>query len=356
MLHLPRQLTVPTAQEELSAVTNTSRTSTSQTKTSPATTAWFSELDKLNKILKPRPEDTESMQNLIKIALIQAGIPQTHKQSNRFKFKDFTQSENLSKDNTNHGGASVDLIFEVFSRADLYAANIPHDVDPEMPNIIAKVWCLLKIFFCFVNRTWAIKWALDCKVDIIAIPMGVHTISPDLHDAVYEAADKHVLIFASATTGQGGFDRQIPYPARLRKVFCIFATDGNGMISNFNPPPRPSTLNFAILGESVKLPQWKEPISGTFVSTAIATGLCAALLEFAHQRDPLAVIGKEGLRCMHSMEGMMNVFFLMSRRENGYACLVPWDLIPSDVTIIDTPRLTISREISMALRRTDSYR
>jgi hypothetical protein len=42
--------------------------------------------------------------------------------------------------------------------------------------------------------------------------------------------------------------------------------DGNIRISNRNPPPRPSTLNVAILGEGVIPCQWKGPISGTLLS------------------------------------------------------------------------------------------
>ena|SRR5437764_10336697 len=181
--------------------------------------------------------------------------------------------------------------------------------------------------------------------------MGVHASSPEMNKAVQDAADNNVLIFASASTGH---DTQIPYPARLHHVFCIFATDGNVRVSNFNPPPRPSTLNFAILGENVKLRQWKDPVSGTSVSTAIAAGLAAALLEFAHQPDARKVIGDEGLRNMGSMEGMAAVFKLMStyHRDNGYDCLVPWDLLPSDVSKKkpETTRRVISENISMALR------
>lgn len=225
--------------------------------------------------------------------MIQAGISRNDE---RFEeFEDFTGTKNSSNDSTDHGERSIDLIFKVFNRAKLYVANVLHDdlmVDSETPMNIAKVCCLLTIFFCLVNRTQAIKWALQKDVHIIAIPMGWYTSSPELNKAVQDAAAENILIFASAATGQHGHDIQILYPARLRHVFCIFATDGNGRISAFNPLPRPSTLNFAILGENVQLLKWKNEISGTSIFIAIAAGLSAALLEFAYQTDARKVIGE----------------------------------------------------------------
>jgi hypothetical protein len=190
---------------------------------------------------------------------------------------------------------------------------------------------------------------VDKRVDIICIPIGISTCPDELRKAVEKAARERVLIFASAARGSGNIDTL--YPARMHNVFRMFSTDGCLKISSFNPPPRNSTENFAVLGEEVAASTGKRPIYGTSVSTAIAAGISGMLLDFARQPDARTIINDEALR---TKEGMTAIFKLMSRhdRDSGYYCLAPWILLPPDYTRQDrkTIRHKISWDILTALK------
>lgn len=193
------------------------------------------------------------------------------------------------------------------------------------------------------------------KVDIISIAVSVDKCPDILKNAIKEATHNGVLIFAPAFAGGSNMD-SVPYPAKMRDdVFCMYSTDGQLRISNYNPPPRISEDNFAILGEYVPVSSSNNPVSGTSVSTAIAAGVAAGLLDFARQPDPPTIIKDEDLRRMRSKEGMTAIFKLMSKYHNsgGYECLAPWDLFPPDHATQDrkTTRQEMFQTISKVLQR-----
>ena len=163
--------------------------------------------------------------------------------------------------------------------------------------------------------------------------------------------DQNPLIFAAAA---GGISTDsVTYPAKIEEVFPIFSTDGQLRISEYNPLPIPGQMNFAILGEHVTVDSSQNPISGTSVSTSIATGVAARLLDFARQPDSRTIIDEESFKKMRTKKGMTAIFKLMSyRSDNGYNCLAPWELLPPDHATQDrrSTRKEICQSILSALQ------
>jgi hypothetical protein len=199
---------------------------------------------------------------------------------------------------------------------------------------------------------------VDQNIDIIDIAInlekGPTNGLDELKIAIREATVKGTLIFTPAYT-RGGSMNSVPYPARMRDVFCIYSTDGQFRISNYNPPPRLSEDNFAILGECVPVGSMNRPVSDTSVSTAIAAGVAGMLLDFVRQPDAYTIIKDGDPRRLRSKEGMTAIFNLMSKYHNdgGYKCLAPWDLFPPDHATQDrkTTRQEMFQTISKVLQR-----
>lgn len=160
-----------------------------------------------------------------------------------------------------------------------------------------------------------------------------------------------ILIYAPASK-----DNRNPSfcSASVNDVFCIFSTDGRLGTSAFNPPPNPSEDNFAILGESVKVPSSEFRVSGTSVSAAIAAGIAAGLLDFARQPDARTIIDSRAFETMKTKAGMAAIFRLMwDHRGSGHQCLAPWNLLPFDHATKnrETIREEICRKFLKALQK-----
>jgi hypothetical protein len=130
----------------------------------------------------------------------------------------------------------------------------------------------------------------------------------------------------------------VSYLARLVNVLGIFSTDGNLKASQFNPPPIPSTNNFAVLGEDLVVGDREVAVSGTSYSTVIAAGIAATLLDFARQLNVPSIPSGEIVERFKTKEGVISLFQLMSRyhTDGRYNCLAPWELL-SNVKSLDDP-------------------
>lgn len=193
----------------------------------------------------------------------------------------------------------------------------------------------------------------EWNVDIISISSGFHDGGLPLKQAIKEAAVAGIIIFASPSNY--GNMRKIFFPARLHQhVLGIFATDARANIASssasVNPQPDPESRNFAVLGEEITIHPFKEPVSGTSYSTAIAAAIAAQLLDFSRQPDMRQQIVKADE--LRSLEGMTAVLSLMTlgKGPHGYSCLRPNRLIEHHTDVNrDEKRRRICDKISDAL-------
>jgi hypothetical protein len=165
-------------------------------------------------------------------------------------------------------------------------------------------------------------------VDIITLACGFDDDYEDISRAIHKAKLKNVLIFAAASN-EGNADG-VAFPARMvGDVICIFSSDGKIKPSSFNPARLDRSSNFAVLGEEVEsVPvttvESKVRKKGTSISTFIAAGIAALILDFSMQEDCRNHIEK---RLLKSIMGMSAVFDKMSIEDGGYRCIAPWKVL-----------------------------
>ncbi|KAK6537566.1 hypothetical protein TWF694_011748 [Orbilia ellipsospora] len=147
-----------------------------------------------------------------------------------------------------------------------------------------------------------------------------------MEQAIKEASDKGILIFAAASN-TGNIPRaRVAFPASLYgRVMAMFAcgVTAKVMPNTFNPVPTDdSSLNFAFLGEDVKAFPNKKLQSGTSYATFIGAGVAAALFDFYKQDDVLSEM--KSVEKLNSITGISAVFKYMSVKEGRYRSVLPW--------------------------------
>lgn len=168
---------------------------------------------------------------------------------------------------------------------------------------------------------------MERDVDIILIASGAMRHLDNVAKAINTLPD-HIIVVAAA--GNLPDCERVVFPARMTRVMHIFATTATNKSSRaFNPPPLPRTYNFAILGESIRPESlgWDHdnPPSGTSCAAAIAAGFAGCLLHLSR----LPVAPGERVLNLEGYEKMNLIFEDLSKdyRDEGYDCLVPWDLL-----------------------------
>jgi subtilisin family serine protease len=149
------------------------------------------------------------------------------------------------------------------------------------------------------------------RVHIISISWGMKRDIPVIGSSIKEAIRRGILIFACASNG--GANYSITFPARLPRVFCIGSADGLGTQSDFSPP-FPGEEKFSALGEAVlgarSGTDGEIRSDGTSISTPIAAGLAALLIQYTRQFTPKGQ-GAE------TYENMRKLFFAISKSTEG---------------------------------------
>ncbi|RSL82940.1 hypothetical protein CDV31_016889 [Fusarium ambrosium] len=274
-----------------------------------SSTEWFNNLDVLNEYLTTHGcESNESYEaNRVKVAVIDSGLLEERQGDVNITYRNFVGKRNHAyADNPQHGTNSVDLIRKVYGRADLYVAKVfqGDKADGNTSNYMAE----------------AIKWAISKKVDIISISAGFKEEGHDELEAQIKMAtagglEPEILVFAAASNWQN--ISGVAYPA--------------SMTDRWNPNPRQNAANFAILGEDVVLDSGAKLVGGTSVSTALAAGLAAKLLDFSRQPDVQSWMSKLSREKMKTKAGMSAILKEMSRNNvsEGYECVAPWEILPA---------------------------
>lgn len=177
---------------------------------------------------------------------------------------------------------------------------------------------------------------------------GLKAPDPDIKAQVlnaYAKPDGKQVILCAAASNDGN-RRGVAFPANDIHVFCINASDGDGIPAPFTPLPRTDNVNFSILGVNV-LSTWPtfanaDPNSkqkkGVLVSgklegtakymsgTSMATPFAAALIAnvFAYGRVNAANISSQ--QPLRSWEGVQKLLKGMSKKgRHGYDTVVPWE-------------------------------
>ncbi|RMJ15230.1 hypothetical protein CDV36_005140 [Fusarium kuroshium] len=302
----------------------------------PASTEWFKRLDDLNEYLTAQTcekiahtyeitahicESNETYEaNRVKIAVIDSGLWEERQGDSNITYQNFIM-EGKYKDDPRHGTNSVDLICKVYGRADLYVAKVfeGNEARRNTSKYMAE----------------AIRWAISKKVDIISVSAGFegkcnNELEAQIKMATAGGAEPEILVFAAASNWQN--ISGVAYPASMAdRVICIFCCNGGLKPSrNWNPDPRAHAANFTMLGEDVELDSGERLSGGTSVSTALAAGLAAKLLDFSRQPDVQSWMSKASRDKMRTKAGMSAILKEMSRNNvsEGYQCVAPWEILP----------------------------
>mgnify|MGYP001599848362 FL=1 len=172
---------------------------------------------------------------------------------------------------------------------------------------------------------------------------GLKAPDLDVEAQILNAYRKQVILCAAASND--GYRKGVTFPANDMHVFCINASDGDGIAAPFTPPPRTDNVNFSILGVNVrstwptfpnanpnskqkkgviidkKLEGTAKYMSGTSMATPVAAALIANV--FAYGRANAARISSQ--QPLKSSEGVRRLLKGMSKKGNGYDTIVPWD-------------------------------
>ncbi|KAH8199002.1 hypothetical protein TruAng_006831 [Truncatella angustata] len=319
-----------------------SGTTMSLTKQARASDEWFERLDHMTALLSMRQK--AGGYDPVKIAILDTGINSKSPYRKRIKeYKDYiVTDEKEGIDNTGHGTNGVYLTFKVIPEAEVYVARVWDSQNATLttPGLVAE----------------AIEHAVETwMVDIITLAFGFDEDYEGISCAIRKAKAKSVLMFAAASN-QGNIDG-VAFPARMvGDVICMFSSDGRIKPSSFNPAKLDQSLNFAVLGEgvegvSITKAEYTVRKEGTSISTFIAAGLAALVLDFSMQEDCRDHIDK---RLLKSVSGMSAVFKEMATEDGGYRCIAPWKVLECNKLFSlfwsnEKKRIYIAETISRAL-------
>lgn len=172
------------------------------------------------------------------------------------------------------------------------------------------------------------EWAIDWKADVICMSWSfkIITLNPDhtaFKNLLDKAANKNILLFASMP--DRGLEEQSKdrYPLSHNKVIRIAAATQAGDISEQNLYHNPE---FLFPGEEIHLPGLTEPVSGSSVATAIASGLAALILQclnlqernkLLEDQDGGALTDRLDSLAPRTPEGMIQILKSLCKRSQG---------------------------------------
>lgn len=159
-----------------------------------------------------------------------------------------------------------------------------------------------------------------------------------IHQAITDACNKNVLVFVAASNS-GGNDRVL-WPARMDRVTCVHATDGNGNSTRFTPNATAHDDNFAVLGSGVK-GYWPEALggpqmrlNGTSCAAPIAAGIAAIILDYTRRTRARHRVFDEYERDfdrLRERHGMSKILHKMAKKDTiargPYTYIEPWELL-----------------------------
>lgn len=191
-----------------------------------------------------------------------------------------------------HGTQMASLISQANRFCRLYIARVGKRRDDIEPDAAAK----------------AIRWAIKRKVDVISISWTMNRESTELHKAISEATDKHILIFCS-TPDQGMYSDA--WPANDKNVISVSATDQYGHLTSQATGTIPADIRIPGQNVPVKMGTETQSISGSSVATALAAGIASLallLLRIFNDNLPDSELKEGKGHKYYKREGILEVF------------------------------------------------
>lgn len=153
------------------------------------------------------------------------------------------------------------------------------------------------------NLNWVaqgIKWAVDQKVDIIAMSLGCPRSVPVVWKEIKRAYAKGIVVFVAA--GNAGNTRDVFYPAAYPETIAIGAIDASFKRAQFSNTG--DNLDFMAPGVDIlsTIPNnWYAVLSGTSMAQPFACGVAALLLSYARNTPNSGIV-------LNNMEDYKKVF------------------------------------------------
>ncbi|MCI9412854.1 MAG: S8 family serine peptidase [Eubacterium sp.] len=218
------------------------------------------------------PEDQDAGREKIKIAVIDSGID-FNESINVVERKNFLDDEvsPLHEDNTGHGTAIAGIIASngcdktvkgINPNAEIYSARV---LDSNNKAPISRV-------------VEAIYWAIDNDVKIINMSFGTKTYSKVLHNAIKEAEQKGILMFAASGNGGKSKSGNVEYPAAFKEVIGVGSASKNGKMSEITSTGK--ELELVAPGEDIDSVGWlglDVSCNGTSIAVPHAVGAASLL-------------------------------------------------------------------------------
>ncbi len=218
------------------------------------------------------PEDQDAGREKIKIAVIDSGID-FNESINVVERKNFLDDEvsPLHEDNTGHGTAIAGIIASngcdktvkgINPNAEIYSARV---LDSNNKAPISRI-------------VEAIYWAIDNDVKIINMSFGTKTYSEVLHNAIKEAEQKGILMFAASGNGGKSKSGNVEYPAAFKEVIGVGSASKNGKMSEITSTGK--ELELVAPGEDIDSVGWlglDVSCNGTSIAVPHAVGAASLL-------------------------------------------------------------------------------
>ncbi|RDL37538.1 uncharacterized protein BP5553_04971 [Venustampulla echinocandica] len=298
---------------------------------------WFQEMESFEKCVDASRKEPDELSPRVKVALLDTGVDLSHPyiarefQDGRIKCYDFVQDTNTIEDIDGHGTHCSSILAKLAPNAEIYVGRVlvKSQAERNSPATLTRA-------IQHASNIW--------KVDIISLSLGFTEDDEDLRDEIRKACASNILIFAAAANNTTNEITPIRFPARMKEVFCIFASNGHGRPSDFNPQPKSDRPNFTFPGEKVE-GAWPAgiPTEGSFVrkdavyksqdgtscATPVAAAVAAGILEFAWQERENQI---RRVRLLKHYSGMSEIFLKLMVDDyrigdNSYRYVKPWKLI-----------------------------
>lgn len=166
----------------------------------------------------------------------------------------------------------------------------------------------------------------------------------DIRQAIEDAENDGIIPFAAASNCGGNGSRK--FPAKLDKVICLHASDGNGNKSGMDPSPRSCSDNLTTLGVAIPPISGESHLTGTSYSTPVAVGIAANVLRFVEHVTRAGFMNGDQRGEAFRRAGMKKILMAMSEDRDGYRFITPWRKMWAEGSMVEDIAWKIKQALS----------